>query len=276
MIRRFLRADGMSHARALAYETAFVAMSGFIGLVGLAGLLNVGQLRGVVQELARSISPAPAGRLLAEAARSGSSGGGVAAGFGLAAALLAGTLAMAQLERSGNRLAGLGEDRSPVRRYATAFLLAATVGVLLTGAALVVGAGHSVAAGFGLRDEAETVWSIVRWPVGLAGAFVAVAVLFRLAPRRRLGGRAVLAGAAVAVALWAVVTGLLSLYFSIRGSSPYGPLIVVVALLLWSMLTSVALHLGLATSAELSGAGGPERSDPGAGIRRARSAASTT
>jgi YihY family inner membrane protein len=262
VVRRFVSADGMTHARALAYESLFIVLSGFIGVVGLASLLDVEELRGVVEQLGRSIAPGPTARLIAEAARQGASGGTSAAFFGLAAALLAGTFAMAQIERSANRLAGSNRDRPAVRRFVVAFLLAATVGVVFVAGALVLGAGRALATGFGVRDTAEVAWSILRWPIGVLVVLLSLILLYRVAPRRRIGStRAVFAGTAVAVVLWVAFTGLLSLYFSLSSSSAYGPLLAIVALLVWSMLTSVALHLGIATVCELSRAPRPDRAE---------------
>ena len=56
--------------------------------------------------------------------------------FGLLAALVAGTLAMAQVERSANRLAGQSEDRPVWQRYGVAFVLAVSAGVLLAAGGL--------------------------------------------------------------------------------------------------------------------------------------------
>ncbi|HYZ12246.1 MAG TPA: YihY/virulence factor BrkB family protein [Actinomycetota bacterium] len=252
-LRRFVDADGTSHVRALAYESILIVLSGFIGVIGLASLLDAEWFRGVVVELDRAIAPGPAARLVGEAAARGAHAGSSAAVFGLAAAFATGTLAMAQVERSANRIAGLAVDRSPVRRYVVAALLAATVGVLLGLGGLLLGAGRAIASGVGWADEAETVWSIARWPIGLAVAALAVFILFRIAPRRQIGPpRAILAGSLVAVVMWAAFTGLLSLYFSIQTSSAYGSLLSIVALLIWSMLTSLALHLGLATACQLA------------------------
>ena len=252
-VRRFVDADGTSHVRALAYESTLIVLSGFIGVVGLASLLDAEWFRGVVVELSRAIAPGPAGRLVGEAAARGAQAGSSAAAFGLAAAFATGTLAMAQVERSANRIAGFADDRPPMRRHVVAALLAATVGVLLGLGGLLLGAGRAIASGVGWTDEAETVWSIARWPVGLIVAAVAVFLLFRIAPRRQIGPpRAILAGSLVAVVLWAAFTGLLSLYFSIQTRSAYGSLLSIVALLIWSMLTSLALHLGLATACQLA------------------------
>ena len=245
-------ADGTSHVRALAYESILIALSGFIGAVGLASLLDAEWFRGVVVELARTIAPGPAGRVVGEAAQQGADAGGSAAVFGLAVTFLTGTLAMTQVERSANRIAGLAVDRPPLRRYAFAAILAATIGVLLGIGALLLGAGRAIGTGVKWPEETLTVWSVVRWPVGLVIVGVAVFLLFRLAPHRPLGRtRAIMAGTFVAVVLWAAFTALLSWYFSIQTASAYGPLLSIVALLVWSMLTSLALHLGMATACEL-------------------------
>jgi YihY family inner membrane protein len=262
-LARFLAADGTTLARALAYESAFIILSGYVGIVGLAGLLDADVLRGVVQELGRTISPGPAGRLLVEAAEQGAQGGATAAIVGLAAALSSGTLAMAQVERSANRLAGSNEDRPLARRYLVAFVLAVTVGVLFLLGALILGAGRALPSGLGWTDEFLRVWTFVRWPVGVAVVALAVSLLYRFAPRSRLGPRrAVVVGSAVAVVLWVTFTGLLSLYFAFKSSSPYGPFLSIVALLLWSMLSSLALHLGLATACTLAGARRPRKRTP--------------
>jgi uncharacterized BrkB/YihY/UPF0761 family membrane protein len=250
-IRRFQDADGTSHMRALAYESVFVLMSGFIGLIGLASVLGIQQLRSAVQQMASTLSPGPSGRLLQQAASHGASSGATAAVFGLAAALSAGTLAMAQLERSANRLGGV-EDRPAVRRYATAFVLAGSAGLLLALGGIMIAGSETVASGLGWRDEAASIWAIARWPLGILAVAGAIYLLFRAAPRRAIRPRrAVWVGAGVSVALWVAFTAGLALYLSIGGGQTYGSLIAVVALLLWSVLTSLALHLGLAVAYEL-------------------------
>src|SRR6185369_11087362 len=88
----------------------FAMLSGFIGLVGLASVLGVGVFRDTIIELSKSIAPGPSGQLLQEAAQQ-STGGGTAALVGLGAAMFSGMFAMAQIERSANRLAGRTEDR---------------------------------------------------------------------------------------------------------------------------------------------------------------------
>jgi hypothetical protein len=54
------------------------------------------------------------------------------------------------------------------------------------------------------------------------------------------------------VALWFLFSLALALYFSVSSSAAFGPLLSVVALLVWSALSSLAVHLGLAVTVELA------------------------
>jgi uncharacterized BrkB/YihY/UPF0761 family membrane protein len=203
--------------------------------------------------MAETLSPGPSARLLREAARQGANGGTTAMVLGLLAALLAGTLAMAQVERSANRLAGRSEDRPPARRYGVAFVLALSAGVLLAAGGLALAGGRAISEGLGWEGAALTVWTVVRWPLGVAVPAVGIYLLFRAAPRERIGSPAELAaGAAAAVVLSFLFSLALGLYFSLSSNAAYGPLLAVIALLLWSSLSSLALHMGLAVTAELA------------------------
>lgn len=254
VVRHFRRADGTSHTRGLAYQIMLVVIPGLIALVGLASLLHFAEIRSTVQHLGEMLSPGPSGKLLTEAAAQGASGGATAAIVGLAAALIAGMFAVAQVERSANRLSGLDHDRPTAKRYGLAFLLAIPVGILLSAGVLLIGAGGPVVDGLGLEGGARVVWEVVRWPLGLLVAAAGIMLLLRVAPVRRLGStRHLMAGTAIAVVLWGVFTGLLSLYFALSNSTSqtYGPLLAVIALLLWAGATSLALHLGITACVEL-------------------------
>jgi uncharacterized BrkB/YihY/UPF0761 family membrane protein len=252
-LKRLREADGPSHVRALAYQSMFVLISGLIGLVGLASAFDLPRIRGIVEQMVDTLSPGPSGRLLREAARQGANGGTAAMVLGLLAALLAGTLAMAQVERSANRLAGRTEDRPFARRHGVAFGLALSAGVLLAAGGLALAGGRAISEGLGWEGSALTVWTVARWPLGVAVAAVGIYLLFRTAPRERIGSPAALAaGAAAAVVLWFLFSLALGLYFSLSSNAAYGPLLAVIALLLWSSLSSLALHLGLAVTAELA------------------------
>ena len=251
-IKRLSEADGTSHVRALAFQSMFVVLSGFIGLVGLASAFDLPRVRRVVQELAATLSPGPSGRLLREAATQGAEGGAGVMFLGLFAATVGATLAMAQVERSANRLVGRSEDRPFARRYGVAFLLALSAGVLVAGGGLALGAGEAISVGLGTDSAGVEVWSVVRWPLGILVTAAGIYVLFRVAPVHKNGSAIALAvGTATAVTLWVVFSLAITLYFSVSTSSTYGPLLSIIALLLWCSSSSLALHMGLAFAAEM-------------------------
>ncbi len=122
--------------------------------------------------------------------------------------------------------------------------------VIVAGGAMV----ESLANVYGWGSAVETGLQVARWPVGVLLAGVAITSLFRWAPRRRQPGFSWLAiGGGVALGLWLLFTILLAVY--IRSSTSfnevYGPLTGIVALLVWSQLTSIALLLGIAFAAQL-------------------------
>jgi uncharacterized BrkB/YihY/UPF0761 family membrane protein len=81
-----------------------------------------------------------------------------------------------------------------------------------------------------------------------------MALLFRWSPRRRQPAWSWLAfGSTIAVVIWFIVTAGLGLFFSHSASfgKTYGPLAGVVALLVWSLLSSIAVFYGAAVSAQL-------------------------
>jgi uncharacterized BrkB/YihY/UPF0761 family membrane protein len=135
-----------------------------------------------------------------------------------------------------------------------ALVLAASGGVLLAAGGLLLGAGQAIAKGAGWTQDLRATWDVVRWPLGLVVAAIGVFLVFVTAPRKRVASfRSLAAGAGTAVVLWAVFTALLGAYFAASGgSSTYGPLLAFIAVLVWAVLASLALHLGLAMAAELT------------------------
>ena len=270
-VARFRAADGFSHSRALAFQVTLTILPALIAVVGLAEALGQETFRRVVEETVNALAPGAAGDILTEALRQGTSSakqesGETALLAGFLAAVAAGTAALAQVERGANRIYGVERDRPFVRKYLVALLLALSAGVLgLLSLVLLVG-GTAIRDAVDGGDTFDLVWTIARWPVGLAFVVTSVSLLFECSPRRRQPEPSWLAfGAAAAAALWLGFMGLLALYIDATESfgATYGPLAGTIGVLLWSFLTSIALFLGLALAAQLeavrAGQPGPRR-----------------
>jgi YihY family inner membrane protein len=256
---RFRAADGFSHSRALAYQVMLTLLPFVIAVVGLATALEVTELRQLITQTVDRLAPGPAGQLFTQAIKQGqksAAGGGIAAGvLGALAALASATLAMGQIERGANRLYGVEQDRPTTQKYTNGFKLACTAGVLTVVAFLLILAGSDVAKASGLSGVVRGLWTLLRWPLSIAFVVVAFALLFRAAPRRHQPSWSWLAvGSGVSVLLWFVFTGLLALYLNLSSDTfgqTYGPLTGIIAILIWTFLTSLAIYLGLAFSAQL-------------------------
>jgi YihY family inner membrane protein len=267
-VARFRAADGFSHSRALAFQMSLTLLPALIAAVGAAAALEQEDFRRAVQTLIEAVTPSAAAEILTAALRQGSASarqesGETAVAAGFVAALLAGTGAMAQVERGANRIYGVERDRPFLRKYAVALALALTAGVLGLLSVVVLVGGATVRDAVGFGPGIDAVWRVVRWPFGLGLVVGSVSLLLEVAPRRRQPEASWLAvGAGVAATLWLAFMGLLVAYFELAGSfgATYGPLAGTIGLLLWTFLTSVALFLGVAFAAQLEAvrAGAPE------------------
>ena len=275
---RFRYADGFTNSRALALQVALSVVPFLLALSGLAAGIDHERPARVLARTIEQLSPGGGARdALASAVTGGPSGdeaGGIALTVGLFFSLLSMTTAMAQIERGTNRIYGIRRDRRAVQKYGRALVLTAVLAVPVGAAFLLLVAGGSfgeaMRGAYGWSDGAVTAWNVARWPVGLVLLVFTISVLLDHAPRRRQPALSWLSlGAAIAVTLSMVATGLLAAYVQLSGSfgAIYGPLGGVFALLLWSLLTSIALFAGAAISAQLeylrAGLRDPVEEDPG-------------
>ena len=269
---RFRYGDGFSHARAFGLQLALATVPLIIAGAGLSAALGAESFAEVVARTVVALSPGSSDGLVAGVVEDGSENGRdqgqLVVFLGLATAFVAATSAFAQLERGANRIYGTDRDRPALRKYARAAVLTLTAGAAMALGLLLIVAGEpfgdAVEQVYHWGDAAESVFDVVRWPLGLAALVIAVTMLFRHAPRRQQPGLSWLAvGATVTVLLWLAASGLLGLYVVSAGNfgETYGPLTAVMALLLWANVTGVALLAGVALAAQLEAvrAGG---SDP--------------
>ncbi|MCT9935387.1 YihY/virulence factor BrkB family protein [Planotetraspora sp. A-T 1434] len=275
---RFRYGDGVSNARALAFQVCLSIIPGAIAIVGLSSVVHQEHIGRVLELTLRRLTPGVGSEVIRETLdgshRSAGTGGSLALWLGLLTALVSLTTAMAQFERGANRIYGIERDRPFKRKYGRALLMAVTAGVFMSvGFVILVGGGavgEAFARVYGWGHTATATWGLLRWPVGFLLAVLSISVLFRSSPRRKQPGHTWLAvGATVGVLLWMLFTWLLARYTESSGTfgATYGPLTAVMALLLWSFLSSVALFLGLSFSAQLEAcrAGQTQPADPDPG-----------
>ncbi len=270
---RFRSADGFSHTRSLAFAITLAMLPFVIAFVGFTVKLDQEQFTKAIVKSVEDIAPGPASQIFTQAFRQGarasrSSGGTLALLFGAIATAVAATTAMGQVERGANRIYGIERDRPTVDKYRNGFVLAISAGALIVVAFVVLVNGSTLAAALGLGDVMQTVFAVLRWPLGILLSVAGFALLFQRAPRRHQPDITWLAfGSGAAVVLWLVFTGLLAIYLTASSSfgQTYGPLAGTIGVLLWAFLTSLSLYLGLAFAAQLeavrAGAPGPSTGD---------------
>ncbi len=257
---RFRYGDGFTNSRALALQTCLGVVPFLLAATGLAADVDDDRWSRVVALTVEAVSPGGDGDdALAGAVSGGSEDAGeVALVLGLLLALVSMTTAMAQVERGSNRIYGIRRDRPALAKYGRAAVLTALLALPVgTGFFLLVAGGafgDAMGAEYGWSDSVHTAWQVARWPAGLLLLVLTIAVLLDHAPRRRQPALSWLAlGAMVAVALSTAAAAGLALYVNLSGSfgSTYGPLAGIVALLVWSLMSSIALFLGVAVCAQL-------------------------
>ena len=258
-VDRFRAADGFSHSRALAFQVTLTLLPAQIAVVGLAAALEIETFTQVVRETIKQVAPGAVGDIFTEALRQGNSAarqesGETALAGGAIAAAIAGTTAMAQVERGANRIYGTEVDRPFLRKYFNAAILAAIAGTFALLSVCVLVGGSVIRDQVAWGDTVDAIWVAIRWPLGVVLAVAAIAVLFQYAPRRRQPEASWLAfGAAVAAVLWLCFMGVLVVYLEATDSfgATYGPIAGTIGVLLWTFLSAVALFLGLAFAAQL-------------------------
>ncbi|MEU7587477.1 YihY/virulence factor BrkB family protein [Micromonospora sp. NPDC049230] len=258
---RFRYGDGFSHSRAFALQLCLAVVPFLIALTGLISELGVEEGGQVVADTVLALTPGQSAQMVGELLGEGErveDAGELALTLGLLTGLFALTTTMAQIERGANRIYGVERDRPALRKYLRAAVLAVTAGLpALAGFLILVGGG---AMGDSVREHyewgafANGIWDVVRFPLSLGLTVLAVAVLFRHAPRRNQPGLSWLFfGAGIATVLWWLASLLLAAYvrFSDGFGQTYGALTGMMALLLWANLTGMALFGGLSFAAQL-------------------------
>jgi membrane protein len=186
--------------------------------------------------------------------RSGATKATLGALLGAVVALWSASSGMMHLVEAVNASFDETDRRGLLRRRAIALLLTLGAFGFATVALLVIAVLPSLLADTGLSDGVRLVIGVLRWPLLGAGFLAAIALLYRVARRRDASsGGWVSAGAVAALAVWLAGSLLFSLYAANFGrfETTYGALASIVVVLLWLLLTALAIIGGAELDAEL-------------------------
>ena len=258
---RFRYGDGFSHSRALGLQLSLAAVPFVIAGVGLATELRTESLGVVLRRTILELTPGASKPLVRDALSpfaEAPEGHLLALVLAMAVALLALTTGMGQLERGANRIYGIQRDRPSTAKYSRALALAVVAGLpAMAGFVLLVSAdafAEVVEAVYGLDDDTML---LLTHPLGVALLMGSITLMLRHSPARQQPSWSLLAlGGVLALVLWVALTALLGAFLRVSSDSGslYGPLTGIMALLVWAQLTSAAVFLALAVSAEVEAA----------------------
>ncbi|MBX3157040.1 MAG: YihY/virulence factor BrkB family protein [Deltaproteobacteria bacterium] len=169
---------------------------------------------------------------------------------GAALALWGASRGAAALMAALNRVFGLQETRSWIRRQLTAVAVTLVVALLtiMALALLVVGpvAGQWVADHLGFDDAFADVWYATRWIGAALLVMVVWGIVYRFLPDRRGPIRIFTPGAVAGILVWLAISWGFSVYLSHFNSfeTTYGALGTAIIFLTWLWLSNIALLFG--------------------------------
>jgi membrane protein len=133
-------------------------------------------------------------------------------------------------------------------------VLIVLVAVALSGLVISGPVTSAVGSALGIGSTAQTVFSIIKWPIILLVVVLIVALLYYFTPNvRQPKFRWVSVGAMLAIVTWALASAAFGFYVANFSSydKTYGTLAGVIVFLLWLWLTNLALLFGAELDAEL-------------------------
>ena len=267
----FGRSAQLSYYFLLALFPLLLFITAVLGQFADAG----SELRQNLLNLLGSVVPQEAGDLIHETidkVEEGSGGGKIS--FGILATLWAASNGMTAICQTLNIAYEVEETRPwwKVRLISLGLTVALAV-LILSAITLTLFGGHIaeyIAASFSFGQVFTWGWKILQWPLVLLFVLAAFGLVYYLAPDvKKRSWHWISPGAAVAVALWLLVSFAFRAYLSYFNSynATYGSLGAVIILMLWFYLTGAAILIGgeVNSEIELATTGKDERQiDPAA------------
>lgn len=260
-MHEFSRDQCTDIAAALTYYAVLSIFPALLALVSLLGVFGQGQsttqamldmLGGVAPEETIQQLRGPIDTMTQTTAA------GFALVTGVLGALWSASGYVGAFGRAMNRIYEIDEGRPfwklrPINLLLTLVILV-MVGLVLMGLVVSGPVADAIGNAVGIGGTAQTIFSIVKWPVILALVVVIVALLYYATPNvKQPKFKWVSVGAVIAIVVWIVASALFALYVSNFGSynKTYGALAGVIVFLLWLWITNLALLFGAEVDAEM-------------------------
>ncbi|UAJ79615.1 YihY/virulence factor BrkB family protein [Leifsonia sp. ZF2019] len=240
-------AAGLTYFGVLSLFPAMIALVSILGLVGQSRS-GIDALFGMVNEVAPGMLDVVRGPIEDLA---GSPATGLALAIGIVGSVWSASGYVGGFGRALNRVYGVQEGRTAFAlRPAQLLVTIAVLALVAVVAILLVVSGpiaQAIGGAIGLGDEAQTAWSILRWPVVVLALIVLVALLYGVAPNVKYPRfRWVTLGSITAILVIGIASAGLAFYVSNFGSydKTYGALAGIIVFLLWIWIANNALLLG--------------------------------
>ena len=251
---RVYKDDVMGKAAQLSYYFIFSLFPLLFFLASLLGYFTQSEadFRNSLLRYLGKVVPRKASALIRDTLQEiteASSGGKIS--FGLLLALWTASFGVGAIISTLNAAYGVKETRPWWKSQAVAVGLTVALALLIISAlALILYGGNIaelVADRLGYGDAFTFTWNILQWPIVLAFALLAFALIYYFAPDvREIRWQWITPGSLLGLLLWLLVSGVFRLYlrFFDTYSTAYGSLGAVMILLLWLYLTGAAILIG--------------------------------
>jgi membrane protein len=259
-VQDFQRDDALGLAAQLAFFLILALFPFILVLVSLMGLFGSEELAAVVLGYFRQVTPEEVYTLIETYTEDIISGREKRPGllsFGILFTIWPASGAFAALTHALNRAYDVQETRPfwKVRGVAILMMLGLSVLILLGVLLMVFGPsiGAALANVFGLDEEFQLVWNLVRWPIAFLFLVFTVALIYYFAPDADQPFRWITPGGLIGVLLWVLASAAFSFYVNNFGSynRTYGSIGVVIVLLLYLYISSLTILFGATLNATL-------------------------
>ncbi len=247
--KSFAENDLLSYASAIGFQVLFALIPLTLAGLALLGFLNLEEvwrsdLAPDVRERLGEDSFAVVDRTIEQILGEKR---GIWLTFGLAFALWQVSGAVRATMWPLNVIYGVEEERPFVRRFLTSFALAAAIGPLVVGAALLIQLGRRLLGAVALPSALEYVLYVLRWGAAVALLATAVWLLIHFAPAKPQSFAWAGIGSVFVVVAW-IVASLAFGFYATRIAdygNVFGSLASVIVLMTYIYISCVALMFGI-------------------------------